>query len=437
MDAHTVAIADVNGDGEPDLLVANCGPSGCGGGQLSGSVAVLLGRGDGTFQSAVTYGSGSFFSITAVDMDADGKPDIVAANLTCPNSSTGCVNVFRGNGDGTFQSAQAYDSGSLPNAVSVADLNGDGRPDLLATHGFGNGINLPPGTVDVLLNDTTFPPIPTATFLFGFPHRGPVSSYLAIVTSSDGAALLGHVTFIPGGNHTIFRNHTRIVKRWPYFDFGTVQSVIAVYSGDKHHLGSTSNVVLDPIPQGTSFMRVVTSGSPSLVGQPVTIDAQVNGAQIPRDGTLITFFDGQTLLGTAPLHSGGAAFTTASFSVGTHGIKANFPGDMQFTPSSAAVTQVVDKYATTTTLSSAPNPSLQKQAVTFTVAVASGGPSVPAGSVKFLDGTSWLGSAKLTGGVATLTKSTLTVGTHSITVQYLGDAVSAASASTVLSQVVQ
>jgi hypothetical protein len=162
MDTRAVVIADVNGDDKPDIVVGDCGPTGCGG-DLDGVVAVLLGRGDGSFQSAITSGSGSgsYFSISAADVDGDGKPDIVAANWTCGNSETLCADLFRGNGDGTFQSAEVYDSGSgseaLIDAVAVADINRDGKLDLVATRGFGNGAPLPQGFVDVLLNSSEAP----------------------------------------------------------------------------------------------------------------------------------------------------------------------------------------------------------------------------------------------------------------------------------------
>jgi hypothetical protein len=436
LDASAVAIHDVNGDGNADLLVANCGGGGCTpGGSSPGNIAVLLGHGDGTFQPPVTYGSAGFFSVLAADVRADGLLDILAASWTCPKTGTGCVSFFRANGDGTFQSPKSFDAGTRANAISVADVNGDGVPDLLATHGYGNGPNLPPGTVDVLLAPTPIPFESTTTTLFGFPHRGPLAGYLAVVTSPSGALLLGHITFSPGGSKTIFNNHAAIHHRWPYYTFGTVQSVIATYSGDKHHSGSTSNVFLDFIPQGKSFVVLTTSGSPSLVGQPVTFNARVS--RDSSTGPLMTFYDGKTLLTTIPLQGGQVNFTTASLPVGVHSIKAFFPGDTQFTGSYDAVTQVVNKYATTATLTSTPNPSHHENSVTFTVAVSSPGPNVPTGAVQFTDGGNWLGSAKLVAGVAALTKSSLAVGTHAIAAKYLGSTVSAPSISAVLNQVVQ
>src|ERR1700732_5142024 len=128
-----------------------------------------------------------------------------------------------------------------------------------------------------------------------------------------------------------------------------------------------------------------------------------------------------TALASVTLSSGTARYITSSLSAKTHTIKATYAGDPTFKPSTGFVTQVVNKYTTTTTLTSSPNPSHSGQAVTFTAKVTSPGPGAPTGKVKFLDGTLAIGSATLSGGVAKLTKSTLTVGTHPITAQYLGD----------------
>src|SRR5208283_4389884 len=109
--SNSIAEADVNGDGKPDLLVAdeyaigNC----CG-----GAVGVLLGNGDGTFQTAVNYSSGGYAaaSIAVADVNGDGKPDLLAANqcATSSNCNNGSVAVLLGNGDGTFQAAVSYSS---------------------------------------------------------------------------------------------------------------------------------------------------------------------------------------------------------------------------------------------------------------------------------------------------------------------------------------
>jgi Big-like domain-containing protein len=97
----------------------------------------------------------------------------------------------------------------------------------------------------------------------------------------------------------------------------------------------------------------------------------------------------------------------------------------------------VQKYSTTTALTASPNPSYHGQLVTFTATVTASGPYPLTGTVKFWDGATAIGSVKLNGGVAMLKKSTLAVGTHAITAQYLSDSYNAKSTFNEVDQVVQ
>ena len=132
--AYSTTSADVNGDGKLDLLVANecASSSNC----SNGSVGVLLGNGDGTFQAPVNYNSGGEYavSIAVEDVNGDGKLDLLVANF-CADSScstNGTVSVLFGNGDGTFQAATSYNSGGYgADSAAVEDVNGDGKLDLL------------------------------------------------------------------------------------------------------------------------------------------------------------------------------------------------------------------------------------------------------------------------------------------------------------------
>lgn len=137
-----VATGDFNGDGRPDLAVANQNGA-------SSFVGVFLGKGDGTFQPQVTYPTGNTPAAVAVgDFNSDGKLDLVTANRA-DNS----VSILLGNGDGTFQPEVAYPVGSLPLSVAVGDFNGDGNPDLVA-------VNWSDNTVSALLGkgDGSFQP---------------------------------------------------------------------------------------------------------------------------------------------------------------------------------------------------------------------------------------------------------------------------------------
>jgi hypothetical protein len=154
--AQSVAVADVNGDGKPDLLVGNsfAGP---GYGQGSGTVGVLIGRGDGTFEPAAGYDAGGILpSIAAADVNGDGKLDVLAANW-----GSNSVGVLLGNGDGTFRPVVTYDSGGkVPTSVAVGDANGDGKPDLLVANWWTAYQHIQNGAVAVLMGngDGTFRP---------------------------------------------------------------------------------------------------------------------------------------------------------------------------------------------------------------------------------------------------------------------------------------
>src|SRR6266496_5562035 len=150
--ATSAAAADVNGDGKPDLLVASecVSSTNCN----NGVVGILLGNGDGTFQAAQTYDSGGLyaFSIAVANVNGDGKPDLLVANQCADVScGTGSAGVLLGNGDGTFQAPQTYNSGGQQTrSIAVADVNGDGKPDLLVVNECSSCTN---GGVGILLGN--------------------------------------------------------------------------------------------------------------------------------------------------------------------------------------------------------------------------------------------------------------------------------------------
>lgn len=136
--------ADLNNDRSPDLVVSNsCADSTC----SHGEVAVLLNNQDGTFQPAVGYGAGVVTDgIAAGDLNHDGNIDIVATNSNYAQMST--VSVFLGNGDGTLQPAVNYTVEKGPASVAIADLDGDGNPDLAVANAASNSVSLLRGNGD-------------------------------------------------------------------------------------------------------------------------------------------------------------------------------------------------------------------------------------------------------------------------------------------------
>ncbi len=115
---ESIAAGDLNGDGHMDLVA----------GFYSGNeISVLLGNGDGTFQSPVIYpaGSGPFYQVAVADLNGDGNADLIALNYDGED-----VTVLIGNGDGTFQPPLPQNSGNYPNSIAIGDFNGDGNADL-------------------------------------------------------------------------------------------------------------------------------------------------------------------------------------------------------------------------------------------------------------------------------------------------------------------
>ena len=141
---HGMAVADANGDGKLDLFTANTN---------SDNVGVLLGTGIGSFGPVTTYATGVAlglpYGIAAADVNRDGKLDLLTTNSSSSGSS---VSVLLGTGTGTFGTSTTYSTSatSQPTAIAVADVNGDLRPDIITA-------NSNTSTIGVLLNTTLLP----------------------------------------------------------------------------------------------------------------------------------------------------------------------------------------------------------------------------------------------------------------------------------------
>ena len=178
-------------------------------------------------------------------------------------------------------------------------------------------------------------------------------------------------------------------------------------------------------------LTLSSSANPSAPNQPVTLTFNVAGYN--PYGT-VTFMDGTTTLGTATVLAGAANFNYTFGTLGAHSVTANYSGDYNNNAgTSNAVSQTVGQATTATTLTSSLNPSALSQTITLTASVAG---SAPTGAVTFMDGTTTLGTANVTNGSATLNYSFTSMGAHSLTANYAGDASNAASASTALAQTV-
>ncbi len=247
------------------------------------------------------------------------------------------------------------------------------------------------------------------------------------VTLKDGPTTLGTLTLTSSGEATFPAS----------FPAPGTHTILATYAGDAFHSGSQSSPLAQAVLQTTSSV-LTTSTNPSIAGRTLTLAVKVVPANNVTPTGTITFFDGPTALGTAPLSAAAATFTSSTLSVGVHSLTAVYSGDTasQSSTSTAVVETIVDA-STNTALTSSANPSISGAALTFTAQVTGQG-GTPTGTVIFEDGSVTLGRATLSAaGVAALTTSTLLPGQHTIAAVYTGDANNLTSTSAAVSQLVQ
>lgn len=203
---------------------------------------------------------------------------------------------------------------------------------------------------------------------------------------------------------------------------------------------TSAPIALGPPPVVETNSMVSTATNPSTFATPVTFNASVSSPSLTKPTGNISLFDGNTSLATSTLDSNGnASFTTSSLAVGSHSITVHYAGDATHDPSTSGgnpVNLTVNRANTSTTISGGGSATFFGNPVTFTTTVTSTA-GTPTGTVSLLDGSNSVASATLDGsGHASFTLSTLTVGTHTISVAYGGDTDFSTSASSTVSQTV-
>ena len=405
-----LAAQSLKGNGKSDIVVAQR----CTSSTSAGSALVYLGKGDGTFQAAtpLSTGFGCPNVLAVADMNADKKPDLVVAGADATlNATSGYVSVLLGNGDGTFQSAKTTAIppflGSLPTGIAVGavfqgnstpgvilgqlgpfgaelmlagsgdgtfnasneierllginsknmqfiDLTGQGLLDLIVTSGGSeaNGAQLSV-QVYVTRNSTQLPATTTALTSSANPSTaGQSVTFTATVTGPTGNTTVptATVSFLDGtttlGSGTL--NGSGVATYSTSTLSAGSHSITAVYGGDSNFSGSTSavltQVVNTPVLLSTTT-ALASSPNPSAPNQSVTFTASVagpSGATATPTGS-VNFLDGSTSLGSGTLDATAkATFSTSTLSAGSHSITAQYSGDATYTGStSSAVTQVV------------------------------------------------------------------------------------------------
>ncbi len=183
---NSVVVADVNGDGKPDLISVNTG---------EGTFSVLTNNGRGMFLSSATYKvSGNLTSVVAADVNSDGKLDLIctSSGFLTPSSLT----VFTNNGSGVFSSNATYTVGSNQLSVVAADVNRDGKPDLICA-------NTMAGMLTVLTNNGSGAFSSNATYRVG----SNLLSVVAADVNGDGAVDLICANYkVTGSTLTVLMN---------------------------------------------------------------------------------------------------------------------------------------------------------------------------------------------------------------------------------------
>jgi hypothetical protein len=416
--AAAVAVADVDHDGHPDILVANQN------GGFLGTVGVLLNHGQDTaFDSPILYSTGAPnpSALAVADLNKDGKLDIVVTNSAGSGGNT--IGVLRGRGDGTFGPVVLYSLGADPAAgVVVADVNGDGYPDLITS-----GVN-------VLLNrgDGTFRrPVHYGT--------GTGSSVALSDVNGDGildvivgyetsvGVLLGNGdgTFQPA---TTYPSNAYLVSAVGVSDFngdGKPDIVLVNSCSDDTCKGWGSLGILLG-NGGGGFRSVVTYSSYALFSNSLAIaDVDGDGLTDVLVGSDCSADKSHCGIGgsVSPLFGhGDGTFQpfyfydapTPVFSIVYADVNGGKP-DVVFASGVYGVGIMGgERVKTHTTLVGSPNPSVANQAVTFTATVSATVGIIPDGrQVIFSDGGVQIGTAPTVNGTAKFTTS-LAAGNHSM-----------------------
>ena len=371
----SIVAGDFNGDGIPDLATGNQGDN---------TVTVLLGQGNGTFTTASTPNVGSLpISIAVTDLNGDGISDLAVA------FQNGAAVLFS-NGNGTFTVQAIPTLGSLPSSLVVADFNGDGAPDLAA-----NNNDEDASEVTVLLSQITETAtaalsnvsVPSAggeshqveaSYAGDTNYSSSISSTIPLYAASIATtiALTSNVSTSTAGNTitltAILSPHssgslTTDGETVTFYNGGTsigtatlsagvatlnlspipgTYTLTASYSGIAPFAGSTSASVGLTILQVATTLQLYSSTNPSTQGAPTTLTAVFSpnySGNFQITGETVTFYNGGTSIGSAPLSFGGVAtLTVSSLPNGIDTLTASYPGDGIFSPATSnTVSQAV------------------------------------------------------------------------------------------------
>ena len=330
---YDIAVGDFNRDGFADVV-------------LNGHPLVIgLGTGNGnfSFKSYSALGIPDTIALVVRDLNGDGKLDLINVD-----NAGDAVEVLLGNGDGTFQTPKKYATAQGPVGIAIADFNRDGKLDLAVVGGSEVSLllNNGNGTFKLAVNYPAGGPASAiaAISLFGNGNQGVLvadtkDKKIFLLAGDGKGTLAAPVYYYPGGGNPSV----------DYFAGGYPTALtVADFNGD----GAPDVVVSEPANSsymvlyntGGTYIKLATSNANPAAGQAVTLTATV-AASIAGIGTpsgTVAFKNGPTTLGTVSISGGKATFSTAALSRGAHTITVSYYGSTSFNPhSSGGLTETV------------------------------------------------------------------------------------------------
>jgi FG-GAP-like repeat/Bacterial Ig-like domain (group 3)/FG-GAP repeat len=421
LETGQVAVGDVNGDGKPDLiLTSNCQVHTCAGGSLAVVLNTTSAPGFPSFAKPVLLEVTRIGAVAIADMNGDGKPDLVTG-----------AGILLGDGTGNFTPVDPPQVASGALSIAVADVNGDGKLDVLSAVATGVAVQLGNGDGTIGLPKTykTFGVTPLSVTVADFNGDGNLDLAVAnecYVFSGGGCGSESTVGVLAGNGDGTFK------PAYLVHTAGTFST--SVVAADVNQDGKPDLVIADACTLGglcgspdglvavalntfsaNTTTRITSSAQPANPGQLVTFMATVASIVSIPNGSIVTFTDsvGGTMLGSAPTANGVATLTTSFSVAGHHTITASFQGTLYLVPSLGSVVETINTYPSSTMVTSGPNPQTSGKPVTITATVTSAAPGGATGTVRFyyvnssntnvLIGTPPVG----VGGVATFTYSKL------------------------------
>jgi len=285
-DPISVVGGHFHGGNKVDLAVGNL---------LDSSVSVLLGDGDGGFERAVEYGTYAPISMSAGDLNGDGREDLVVANYgSASNYLSSSLSVLTGNGDGTFQPGLAYPAGESLNYVAIGDFNGDRKPDLVTVDSLAN-------TIITLLNTGVVTFSPTTPLTFPTQLIGTTSAPQSTTLNNSGTKPLTISSVTYSGESF----HMRTTCKGSVAP-GASCSITATFTPQAENVTTGTVTIHDSASSKPQFVELVGTGTVvKLIPRQLTFPPQKNGTKSPPQTIVLTNTGSAALDFTSAIRIGG------------------------------------------------------------------------------------------------------------------------------------